>query len=63
MTESPPPGGGSPPSQMSSPSGGLPVTSAWAGGRNSPVKTKVKMRSFDEIIADAASSRNILEIH
>ena len=34
MTESPPPGGGSPPSQMFSPSGGLLVISAWAGGSN-----------------------------
>ena len=61
----PPPGGGGPPSvtQNSSltSSQDSPATSPWVGGGSSP--NVVRMRSFDEIIADANSSRNILEIH
>ena len=39
----------------------LPVTSVWAGGRKGA--ENVKLRSFEEIIQDAKSNRNILEIH
>ena len=42
----------------------LPVTSVWAKGRNySSGGASLKMRTFEEIIADAKSNRNILEIH
>ena len=40
----------------------LPATSAWAGGRNSPSVSNVRLRSFEEIIQDATNNRNILEI-
>ena len=53
------PGGGK--SSIVSGSNILPATSTWAGGRKSD--EKVKMRSFEEIILEAKSTRNILEIH
>ena len=43
-------------------SSGLPATSAWAGGRTSAGEP-VTMRSFEQILAEASSNRNILEIH
>ena len=50
------------PSPPPPPSSGLPATSAWAGGRSS-ASEPVKMRSFEEILAEASANRNILEIH
>ena len=38
----------------------IPATSVWAGGKNGE---NVRMRSFEEIVTDAKSNRNILEIH
>ena len=40
----------------------LPVTSAWAGDRMG-ASSNTKMRSFEEIVQEAKSNRNILEIH
>ena len=39
----------------------LPATSDWAGGRGG-AEEHVKLRSYEEIIADAKTNRNILEI-
>ena len=64
----PPPGGGAiscdQTEHHSSPSiqGGLPATSVWAGGRSTSSEPS-KMRSFEQILAEANDSRNILEIH
>ena len=59
----PPPGGGDN-SVTSKPTtgNGLSATSAWAGGRPSQ-NNAPRLRTFEEIIAEASSSRNILEIH
>lgn len=41
----------------------LPATSDWAGGRGVNCDAPKKLRSFEEIIADAKCNRNILEIN
>ena len=41
----------------------LPATSVWAEGGKGACGATIKMRSFEEIVADAKSNRNILEIH
>ena len=53
------PGGGSNPESRTT--NALPATSHWAGGRNGA--ESVKMRSFEEIVQDAKTKRNILEIN
>ena len=59
MNFNPDPGGGGGKNTSSA----LPVTSTWAGGKENAESDIVKMRSFEEIIADASANRNILEIH
>ena len=56
-SDDPDPGGGENPGAMSS-INTLPATSVWAGGRSGA--ESVKMRSFEEIIQDAKSNRNVL---
>ena len=41
----------------------LPATSDWAGGRVGASDAPMRLRSYEEIIADAKSNRNILEIN
>ena len=41
----------------------LPATSVWAEGGKRACGAAIKMRSFEEIVADAKANRNILEIH
>ena len=54
------PGGGS--DRVNGSVSALPATSLWAEGGKS-TNAAIKMRSFEEIIADAKANRNILEIH
>ena len=62
--DSPPedPGGGQL-SNESSQNSALPATSDWAGGRVGASDAPMRLRSYEEIIADAKSNRNILEIN
>ena len=55
-------GGGGSSSKTNPSSSALPATSTWAGGRNGSTKNNNRMRSFEEILEDATSNRNILEI-
>lgn len=64
MSDNPDPGGGGDKvTQLSHQSSALPVTSVWAGDKEKAKRESVKMRSFEEIIADATANRNIMEIH
>ena len=64
MSDNPDPGGGEDKvTQVGNPSSALPVTSVWAGDKEKAMRDTVKMRTFEEIIADATANRNILEIH
>ena len=59
----PDPGGGQMKvNDVSSSKSALPATSVWAGGMKSSTESRVKLRSFEEIIQDATNNRNILEI-
>ena len=64
MSNTDDPGGGalvSDPEQSSNVSA-LPATSVWAKGGNASASGAAKIRSYEEIIADAKTKRNILEI-
>ena len=54
------PGGGSPAAASNS---ALPATSTWAEGGKGACGAAIKMRSFEEIVADTKANSNILEIH
>ena len=42
----------------------LPATADWAGGRvGASSEAPKRLRSFEEIVADAKSNRNILEVN
>ena len=56
MSNNPDPGGGGGKNTSSA----LPVTSTWAGGKENAKSDTVKMRSFEEIIADASANRNMV---
>ena len=60
MDGDPPDPGGE--NNMISEKSALPVTSDWAEDKKSSCSSSVRMRSFEEIMADASSNRNILEI-
>ena len=60
MGEEPDPGGGG--EVIETTKSALPVTSVWAGGKNSTSDASIRLGSFEEIIQDATNNRNILEI-
>ena len=54
------PGGGAATSCLNN---ALPATSVWAEGGKGACGAAIKMRSFEEIVADTKANSNILEIH